>query len=84
MQELKAKLLEKRTITLASQAKKFITFDIYDLFFLNYQKITELAYWKLQELPQTFSVEENPYLQGSLLAQVIFECKLPTLSVWIS
>jgi len=44
MQELKAKLLSKRTTTQTSQAKKFVTFDIYDPFFSEYQKTTELAY----------------------------------------
>ena len=54
MQELMAKLQEKKTTTQAIQAKKFITFDICNPFISSYRRTTELAYWKLQELLQIF------------------------------
>ena len=54
MQELKAKLLSKRTTTQTSQAKKFVTFDIYDPFITRYYGTTQLVYWKLHEALQIF------------------------------
>ena len=52
MVELKAKLLSKRTKT--NPVVKIVSFDICDPFIVEYRRVTELAYGKLNNLSQIF------------------------------
>jgi len=44
MLELKAKLLAKRTTKPTIQTKRYVPFDIYDLFIAGYHTTTQLVY----------------------------------------